>query len=164
VGCGRCASGNRCRNLPRGEAAHLLLKTQKSMSNADFVFGECFCDCCRKVGKPAPADYVPGGLAHLGSDSSLAMPLALRCAKPAETTYRCTRATRHPAGRYLVAVTHDQNGSGVVAEGAAATAATGTRERVTVDLDLRSTKAGSYFLSTRHEQDQAAYYYPLQIH
>jgi len=28
---------------------------------------------------------------------------------------------------------------------------------------LRSVKAGAYFLSTTHEQDQAAYYYPLQI-
>jgi hypothetical protein len=67
------------------------------------------------------------------------------------------------AGQYLVAVTRDQNGNGVVAEGTAATAASGTQERVTVDLDLRSAKAGAYFLSTTHEQDQAAYYYPLQI-
>jgi hypothetical protein len=28
---------------------------------------------------------------------------------------------------------------------------------------LRSAKAGAYFLSTTHEQDQAAYYYPFQI-
>lgn len=68
-----------------------------------------------------------------------------------------------PAGQYLVAVTHDQNGNGIVAEGAAATAASGTQQRVTVDLDLRTTKSGAYFLSTTHEQDQAAYYYPLHI-
>ncbi len=67
------------------------------------------------------------------------------------------------AGQYLVAVTRDQNGNGVVAEGATATTASGTRERVTVDLDLRTAKAGAYFLSTTHEQDQAAYYYPLRI-
>jgi hypothetical protein len=67
------------------------------------------------------------------------------------------------AGQYLVAVTRDQNGNGVVAEGTAATTANGAQERVTVDLDLRSVKAGAYFLSTTHEQDQAAYYYPLQI-
>ena len=67
------------------------------------------------------------------------------------------------AGQYLIAVTRDQNGNGIVAEGAAATTASGTQERVTVDLDLRSVKAGAYFLSTTHEQDQAAYYYPLQI-
>jgi hypothetical protein len=67
------------------------------------------------------------------------------------------------AGQYLVAVTRDQNGNGVVAYGSAATVSSGAQDRVTVDLDLRSAKAGAYFLSTTHEQDQAAYYYPLQI-
>jgi len=67
------------------------------------------------------------------------------------------------SGRYLIAVTRDQNGNGVVAEGIAATSARGAQVSVTVDLDLRTAKAGSYFLSTTHEQDQAAYYYPLQI-
>jgi hypothetical protein len=36
------------------------------------------------------------------------------------------------------------------------------QEKVSVDLDLRSARAGAYFLSTK-QQDQAAYYYPLQI-
>jgi hypothetical protein len=67
------------------------------------------------------------------------------------------------AGQYLVAVTRDQNGNGIVAEGTAATSASGAQERVTVDLDLRTAKAGSYFLSTTHEQDQAEHYYPLRI-
>ena len=67
------------------------------------------------------------------------------------------------AGQYLVAVTRDQNGNGVVAESAASTTSSGAQERVAVDLDLRSAKTGAYFLSTTHEQDQAAYYYPLQI-
>lgn len=67
-------------------------------------------------------------------------------------------------GQYLVAVTRDQNGAGIVAEGAAATTASGNQQRVTVDLDLRTAKAGAYFLSTTHEQDQASYYYPLQVH
>jgi hypothetical protein len=31
------------------------------------------------------------------------------------------------------------------------------------NLDLRNAHAGQYFISTTHEQDQAAYYYPLQI-
>lgn len=35
------------------------------------------------------------------------------------------------------------------------------RERMVIDL--RKSKPGSYFLSTTHEQDQASYYYPLQI-
>jgi len=67
------------------------------------------------------------------------------------------------AGQYLVAVTRDQNGNGLVAEGTAAAAGSGAQEKVTVDLNLRSVKGGAYFLSTTHEQDQAAYYYPLQI-
>ena len=67
------------------------------------------------------------------------------------------------AGQYLVGVTRDQNGNGVIAEGAAAPTSSGTQQSITVDLDLRSAKTGAYFLSTTHEQDQAAYYYPLQI-
>lgn len=67
------------------------------------------------------------------------------------------------AGQYLVGVTHDQNGNGVVAEGVAPTSGNGAQQKVSVDLDLRSAKPGAYFLSTTHEQDEAAYYYPLQI-
>lgn len=67
------------------------------------------------------------------------------------------------AGQYLIAVTRDQNGNGLIAEGTAATTATGAQERVTVDLDLRGARAGAYFLSTTREQSQAAYYFPLQI-
>lgn len=67
------------------------------------------------------------------------------------------------AGQYLVAVTSDQNGNGVIAEGTAATTASGAQQKVSLDLDLRKARAGQYFLSTTHEQDQAAYYYPLQI-
>jgi len=68
-----------------------------------------------------------------------------------------------PPGQYLVAVTRDQSGNGVVAEGFASAAGTSSQEKLSVDLDLRRAKAGAYFLSTTHEQDQAAYYYPLQI-
>ena len=39
----------------------------------------------------------------------------------------------------------------------------GDHESVSVELDLRAAKAGAYFLATTHEQDQASYYYPLQI-
>jgi hypothetical protein len=67
------------------------------------------------------------------------------------------------AGQYLIAVTRDQSGNGVIAEGFASATASNGQERVSLDLDLRSAKAGKYFLSTTHEQDQAAYYYPLQI-
>jgi len=66
-------------------------------------------------------------------------------------------------GQYLVAITRDQNGNGVVAEGLATTSSTEGQQLITASLDLRSANAGQYFLSTTHEQDQAAYYYPLQI-
>jgi len=68
-----------------------------------------------------------------------------------------------PSGQYLIAVTRKEDGTGVVAEGLAPTVAAGQQEKVSVALDLRQATAGAYFLSTTHEQDQAAYYYPLQI-
>lgn len=66
-------------------------------------------------------------------------------------------------GRYVVAVTHDPSGNGVVAEAAATATSSGQQEVIVGDLDLRRAKAGQYYLSTTHEQDQAAYYYPLKI-
>jgi len=68
-----------------------------------------------------------------------------------------------PSGQYLIAVTRKEDGAGIVAEGLASTVSTGGQETVSVALDLRKATAGAYFLSTTHEQDQAAYYYPLQI-
>ena len=71
---------------------------------------------------------------------------------------------RHSApGQYLVAITRDQNGNGVVAEGLAPAAPNGDKEQITTSIDLSKAHAGQYFLSTTHEQDQAAYYYPLEI-
>ncbi|MBS1821285.1 MAG: hypothetical protein JST61_04835 [Acidobacteria bacterium] len=66
-------------------------------------------------------------------------------------------------GRYVVAVTHDPSGNGVVAEATANATSSGQQEIIVADLDLRSARAGRYYLATTHEQDQAAYYYPLQI-
>ena len=71
---------------------------------------------------------------------------------------------RHSApGQYLVAITLDQNGNGLVAEGLATSSGAGNQQEIRANLDLRNAKSGQYFLSTTHEQDQAAYYYPLQI-
>jgi hypothetical protein len=66
-------------------------------------------------------------------------------------------------GQYAVAVTRDQTVNDPLAHGNAASIGRGDREEVSVDLDLRKSRPGSYFLSTTHEQDQASYYYPLQI-
>jgi hypothetical protein len=66
-------------------------------------------------------------------------------------------------GRYTVAVTRDQGGNELLAKASAAATGNRDREEVSVYLDLRKSQPGSYFLSTTHDQDQASYYYPLQI-
>ena len=66
-------------------------------------------------------------------------------------------------GQYTVAVTRDQTVNDPLAHGNAAANGGGDQEEVFVDLDLRQSRPGAYFLSTTHEQDQASYYYPLQI-
>ena len=66
-------------------------------------------------------------------------------------------------GQYAVSVIRDQNGNGVVSKNSAVAVSSGDKEILSLDLDLRKAKAGQYFLATTHEQDQAAYYYPLQI-
>jgi hypothetical protein len=67
------------------------------------------------------------------------------------------------SGRYAVAVTRDQRGKDLLATASAAATGNGDRKEVSVYLDLRKSQPGAYFLSTTHEQDQASYYYPLQI-
>jgi hypothetical protein len=66
-------------------------------------------------------------------------------------------------GQYEVAVTRDQAGNDVQAHHTVTATSNRGREEVSVDLDLRKAAAGRYFLSTTHEQNQASYYYPLQI-
>lgn len=66
-------------------------------------------------------------------------------------------------GQYAVAVTRDQTGNDLLAQSVANATGNADREELSVDLDLRKSKPGAYFLSTTHEQDQASYYYPLQI-
>lgn len=67
------------------------------------------------------------------------------------------------AGRYTVAVTRNQGGTDLLAKASATATRNRDSEEVSVYLDLRKSQPGSYFLSTTHEQDQASYYYPLQI-
>ena len=66
-------------------------------------------------------------------------------------------------GQYAVSVTRDQRGSDLLAGASGTTTGSQDRAEVAVVLDLRKSPPGSYFLSTTHEQDQASYYYPLQI-
>lgn len=67
------------------------------------------------------------------------------------------------SGQYAVSVTRDQRGSDLLARASGTTTSNKDRAEVAVVLDLRKSPPGSYFLSTTHEQDQASYYYPLQI-
>jgi len=67
------------------------------------------------------------------------------------------------SGQYLIAVTRDRDGNGVVAEARSMAETVNNQERVDVDLDLRAVKTGNYFLSTTQEEDQASYYYPIEI-
>lgn len=66
-------------------------------------------------------------------------------------------------GLYLVAVSHDQAGGEVLAADRGVSTKRDKHDEISVEFDLRNATAGSYFLSTTHEQDQASYYYPLQI-
>jgi hypothetical protein len=66
-------------------------------------------------------------------------------------------------GKYGVSVTEDRAGKHPIAEATGRSMADGPRQIVTVILDLRAAKAGSYFLSTTLDQDESSYYYPVTI-
>ena len=68
-----------------------------------------------------------------------------------------------PAGRYVVSVTMDKDGSPAEAEGAGTANINGFHADLTVTLDLRSLPQGTYYLATTHEGDRASYYYPLKV-
>ena len=67
------------------------------------------------------------------------------------------------SGTYTIAVTSDKYGQHVLAKGLAPSVVDGPRQFVTVILDLRKTKAGTYFLETTQDQNEASYYYPLTV-
>ena len=66
-------------------------------------------------------------------------------------------------GIYSIAVTSDNHGGNVLAQGVGQAKADGPREIVSVSLDLRGKTPGSYFLQTTREQDEASYFYPLKV-
>jgi hypothetical protein len=66
-------------------------------------------------------------------------------------------------GQYVVAVARERTGGDLVAKASGTALANGDRTEVSVNLDLRQSKPGAYFLSTTHEREEASYYYPLQI-
>jgi hypothetical protein len=66
-------------------------------------------------------------------------------------------------GTYTISVTRDQTSGRVLTSATGAAQGNDRRRTVTVPLDLRNTQAGSYFLATTHEQEEASYFYPLKI-
>lgn len=66
-------------------------------------------------------------------------------------------------GNYAIAVTRDKYGRNVLAKSVGPAVTHGSREIVTVILDLRGTTSGAYFLQTTRDQDEASYYYPLKV-
>jgi hypothetical protein len=104
-----------------------------------------------------------GTLRSLPSNSAQPSPLqsVLLPAALVRVTIILPRYSR--LGQYTVAVTRDQTVNDQLAHGDANATGNGDREEVSVDLDLRKSTPGFYFLATTHEQDQASYYYPLQI-
>ena len=68
-----------------------------------------------------------------------------------------------PGGKYVVSVTTDRNGSAAKAEGQGTANINGFHADLSVTLDLRSLRLGTYYLATTHEGDKASYYYPLTL-
>jgi hypothetical protein len=68
-----------------------------------------------------------------------------------------------PGGNYVVSVTTDRGDASGIAAGRAVANVKGIHGDLTVTLDLRRLRRGSYFLSTTHEGDAASYFYPLTL-
>jgi hypothetical protein len=66
-------------------------------------------------------------------------------------------------GQYAVAVTRTRSDDDLVAHAKASSKREGENEELALLLDLRSATPGRYFLATTREQDEASYYYPLEI-
>jgi hypothetical protein len=66
-------------------------------------------------------------------------------------------------GGYEVLVSRDKAGRQVVAKGSGDGEENEGKVRVKVTLDLRTAKAGEYFLATVRGADNGMYYYPLRI-
>lgn len=67
-----------------------------------------------------------------------------------------------PAGQYAVSIVAGR-GDGDKVSGRAVANANGAHSDLTVTLDLRGLKPGTYFLATTHETDSASYFYPIAV-
>jgi hypothetical protein len=67
------------------------------------------------------------------------------------------------SGQYTIAVTSDRYGRDVVAKAIGSVKGDGPKEVMTLTLDLRAAKPGTYFLQTTRDGDASSYFYPLTI-
>jgi hypothetical protein len=67
------------------------------------------------------------------------------------------------SGPYDVVVSQDRAGHQVVAKGQGTGTEANGKVMMNVTLDLRSVRAGTYFLATVRDSDNGTYYYPLKI-
>jgi hypothetical protein len=68
-----------------------------------------------------------------------------------------------PAGNFVISLATDRNGASEKATARAVANVQGFHADLTVALDLRSVRPGTYFLATTHEGDSASYFYPLKV-
>jgi len=91
-------------------------------------------------------------------------PLSNKVTLPAAMVDLTITLPRYSAGgRYTVRVAQDKAGTQRIAEAEGTTSQENQKTLLTVTLDLRNAKAGSYFLATIRASDNGAYYYPLQV-
>jgi hypothetical protein len=68
-----------------------------------------------------------------------------------------------PGGNYDVSVAKDRDSESAKAEGRGVASAQGMHADLSVTLDLRRLRPGTYYLATTHEGDPSSYFYPLTI-
>lgn len=68
----------------------------------------------------------------------------------------------HP-GKYQISLCRERNNASAFVRGKGASSSNGPREIVTVVLDLAGVEKGSYWLSTRHDEDAASDYFPVRV-
>jgi hypothetical protein len=68
-----------------------------------------------------------------------------------------------PSGSYRIFLTKEKSVASLMASAEGIATADGPRTELTVEIDLRHVKAGSYFLGTQHHGEDPLYYYPVTI-
>lgn len=66
-------------------------------------------------------------------------------------------------GSYDIAICSERNVKSAIVKSSAVTTQHDGKQIVTVLLDIRRVRRGTYWLSTRHDHDDASYYYPVKV-